>query len=195
MNGQLLRGLNMHSVNVCHCGHSTSTSHSSRRVLRHTVLAVRVLLLQRQSGGLDCGECRCIQQRGQRGALPFLCLHLVDLVPSGVTSTGVSSAQVWFSSTLIQRNPPHSGRPRAGSGKGTRSQSSFREGGHIQCSSSSERESGFYSRYFIVPKKDEGLHPIRYLHQLNLTSKFFFQNVETNCDSNQIRGLVCHNRS
>ncbi len=30
-----------------------------------------------------------------------------------------------------------------------------------------ERESGFYSRYFIVPKKDEGLHPFLDLRQLN----------------------------
>ncbi len=30
-----------------------------------------------------------------------------------------------------------------------------------------ESESGFYSRYFIVPKKDGGLHPILDLHQLN----------------------------
>jgi len=28
------------------------------------------------------------------------------------------------------------------------------------------RESGFYSRYFIVPKKDRGLRPILDLHQL-----------------------------
>ncbi len=32
-----------------------------------------------------------------------------------------------------------------------------------------ERESGFYSRYFIVPKKDGGLHPILDLRQLNLS--------------------------
>ncbi len=30
-----------------------------------------------------------------------------------------------------------------------------------------ERESGFYSRYFIVPKKDGGLRPILDLRQLN----------------------------
>lgn len=56
--------------------------------------------------------------------------------------SAVSSAQVWFLSTLIQRNPAHSGRPQTGSDKGTKSQTLFREGDHIQCSSSSERESG-----------------------------------------------------
>ncbi len=30
-----------------------------------------------------------------------------------------------------------------------------------------ERESGFYSRYFVVPKKDGGLRPILDLRQLN----------------------------
>ncbi len=30
-----------------------------------------------------------------------------------------------------------------------------------------ERESGFYSRYFVVPQKDGGLRPILDLHQLN----------------------------
>ncbi len=34
-----------------------------------------------------------------------------------------------------------------------------------------ERESGFYSQYFIVPKKDGGLHPILDLHQFEPLSK------------------------
>ncbi len=43
---------------------------------------------------------------------------------------------------------------------------SLEKGGH-QGGPSSQSESGFYSRYFIVPEKDGGLRPILDLHQLN----------------------------
>ncbi len=49
--------------------------------------------------------------------------------------------------------------PPAGSGNGTRSGSSVREGA-IEYVPHSNRETGLYSRYFIVPKKDGGLCPI-----------------------------------
>ncbi|XP_067284189.1 uncharacterized protein [Pseudorasbora parva] len=51
------------------------------------------------------------------------------------------------------------------------------------------RESRFYSRYFIVPKKDGGLRPILDLRQLKDDA-----HTETDCVSDQIRGLFCHNR-
>ncbi len=62
----------------------------------------------------------------------------------------------------------------------------------------SNRETGFYSRYFIVPKKDGGMLPILDLRILNESiMKPQFQNVnfETNRVTDQIRGLVCHDRS
>ncbi len=48
-----------------------------------------------------------------------------------------------------------------------------------------ERESGFYSQYFIVPKKNGGLRPILDLHQ----------DAQTGRVSDQVRALVCHDRS
>lgn len=35
------------------------------------------------------------------------------------------------------------------------------------------RDSGFYSRYFLVPKKDRGLHPILELRLLNCTLQIY----------------------
>ncbi len=63
-----------------------------------------------------------------------------------------------------------------------------------------DRESGFYSRYFIVPKKDGGLCLILDLHQLNrsvMLLKFkmlTIKQVVSQIRSDQIR-LVCHDRS
>ncbi len=57
-----------------------------------------------------------------------------------------------------------------------------------------ERESGFYSRYFIVPKKDGGLRPILDLRQLNRSRRQTeVQDAYTQAGrvSNQVRGLVC----
>ncbi len=54
----------------------------------------------------------------------------------------------------------------AGSGNGTRSESSVREG-PIEYVPHSNRETGLYSWYFIVPKKDGGLRPILDLRVLN----------------------------
>ncbi len=72
---------------------------------------------------------------------------------------------VRFSTASIQQGFSHSGGPRAGSGNGTRSRHSLEEGGH-QGGPSPRKGVGFYSRYFIVPKKDEGLCPILDLRQL-----------------------------
>ncbi len=56
---------------------------------------------------------------------------------------------VRISSASIQRGISHSGGPRAGSGNGTRSRYSLEEGGLCP----HDKDSGFYSHYFIVPKE------------------------------------------
>ncbi len=62
------------------------------------------------------------------------------------------------------------------------------EKGAIEFIPHSNRETGFYSRYFIVPKKDGGLRPILDLRVQNV-------NFEMNRATDQIRGLVWHDRS
>ncbi|KAL0201494.1 hypothetical protein M9458_004681, partial [Cirrhinus mrigala] len=58
------------------------------------------------------------------------------------------------SAATFQWDLPHCGEPRAGKEA-------------IEVVPPHDRESGFYSRYFIVPKKDEGLRPFLDLRQLN----------------------------
>ncbi len=53
----------------------------------------------------------------------------------------------------------HRGGPPADSGNGTRSESSVKRKGAIEYVPHSNRETGFYSRYFISPKKDGGCVP------------------------------------
>ncbi len=58
----------------------------------------------------------------------------------------------------------------------------------IEVVSLHERESGFYSRYFIVPKKDGGLHPILDLRQLNRSvSRLKFKMLTLKQVASQIR--------
>ncbi|KAL1269008.1 hypothetical protein QQF64_031297 [Cirrhinus molitorella] len=80
---------------------------------------------------------------------------------------------VRFSCTSLCGGPSHFGGPPADSGDGARSRRSPEEGSHRGGSSSLSRESGFYSRYFIVPKKDGGLRPIIDLRLLNRAIKRF----------------------
>ncbi len=73
------------------------------------------------------------------------------------------------------------------------------EKGAIEYVPHSNRETGFYSRYYIVPKKDGGLRPILDLRVLNdsvIHLKAQVQNVnfETDRATDHIRGLVCHDR-
>ena len=49
----------------------------------------------------------------------------------------------------------------------------------IEIAPNQERDSGFYSRYFIVPKKDGGLHPIVDLRVLNKSLRRFSFNMLT----------------
>ncbi len=56
------------------------------------------------------------------------------------------------------------------------------------------RKSGFYSRYFAVPKKDGGLHPILDLRRLNLRAKgeqFQDANSKVHLVSDPTPRLVC----
>ncbi len=69
------------------------------------------------------------------------------------------------------------------------------EKGAIECVPHSNRETGFYSRYFIVPKKDEGLCPILDLRDLNDSVRQLKFKIETNRATDQIQDLVCHDRS
>ncbi len=71
------------------------------------------------------------------------------------------------------------------------------EKGAIEYAPHSNRETGFYSRYFIVPKKDGGLRPILDLRVLNdsVMQLKFKMLTETNRATDQIRGLVCHDKS
>ncbi len=62
----------------------------------------------------------------------------------------------------------HQGGPPAGSGNGTRSESSVRERGHRICTSL-QQGNWVYSRYFIVPKNNGGLRPILDLRVLNVS--------------------------
>ncbi len=62
----------------------------------------------------------------------------------------------------------------------------------------SNREIGFYSRYFIVPKKNGGVAShFRSSRSERLRQAAQVKNVnfETNRATDQIRGLVCHDRS
>ncbi len=59
-------------------------------------------------------------------------------------------------------------------------------------------EFGFYSRYFSVPRKDRGLRHILDLRHLNHSVKKqlkFSMLAQTSHVSDQVQGLVCHDRS
>ena len=53
-----------------------------------------------------------------------------------------------------------------------------------------DRGSGFCSRYFIVPKKDGGLRPI-----LQSVTEVQDAHSQAGHVSDQVQGLVCHDRS
>ncbi len=72
------------------------------------------------------------------------------------------------------------------------------EKGAIEYVPHSNRETRLYSRYFIFPKKDGGMRPILDLRVLNdsvMAAQVQNVNFETNRATDQIRGLVCHDRS
>ncbi len=105
---------------------------------------------------------------------------------------------VRLSTAAFQWGHSYSGRPRAGSGYGTRSEHSVEKGGHRGGPSSRERESGFYSRYFIVPK--EGWRVASHFRSasvepLSHATEVQDAHTQTGCVSDQVRGMVCHDRS
>ncbi len=72
------------------------------------------------------------------------------------------------------------------------------EKGAIEYVPHSNRETGFYSRFFIVPKKDGGLCPILDLRVLNddpHPAQVQNVNFKANRATDQIWGMVCHDRS
>ncbi len=72
----------------------------------------------------------------------------------------------------------------------------FLEKGAIEYVPHSNRETGFYSWYFIVSKKDGGLRPILDLRVLNdSVMQLKFKMVTLRQIVSQIRRLVCHDRS
>jgi len=60
----------------------------------------------------------------------------------------------------------------------------------------SDRQSGYYSHYFLVSKKDGGLRPILDLHSLNpsLRTFMFKMSMVKMTVSNSTQRLVCHDR-
>ncbi len=78
---------------------------------------------------------------------------------------GVSNS-VRFSTTALQRRDSHAGGPEQALVMEQEVKALLRKEA-IEVVPPHERESGFYSRYFIVPKKDGGLRPIIDLRQLN----------------------------
>ncbi len=61
-----------------------------------------------------------------------------------------------------------------------------------------ERESGFYSRYFIVPKEGWRVasnHRSASTEPLSQSAEVQDAHAEASCVTNQVQGLVCHDRS
>ncbi len=101
---------------------------------------------------------------------------------------------VWFSSALIQRGKFHFGEPRAGSGNGTRSRYSLKEGGHRGGSSSRERvrvlQPVLHSskeRWRVVSHfRSASIEPLS--QQTEVQDAY----TQTGRVSDQVQGLVCH---
>ncbi len=75
--------------------------------------------------------------------------------------------------------------------------SSLLQKGEIEEVTQSDVERGFFSRYFLVPKRDGGLRPILDLRRLNFSlykGKFKMLTLKTIMSQVQGGGLVCHHR-
>ncbi len=109
---------------------------------------------------------------------------------------GVSNS-VCFSTTALQRCDSHAGVPRAGSGYGTRSESPIREGGHRGGPSSRE---GIRVLQPVFHSSQEGWrvafdHRSASTEPLSQSAEVQDAHAEASRVTNQVRGLVCHNRS
>ena len=104
---------------------------------------------------------------------------------------------VQVSSTSIQGGPTHSGGPRAGSGIGTGGKNSFAQGGYR---TSSPSQQGVRLLQPVLHSSEEGwgvASNFRSAPAKSNSREAQVQNAYTQTDrvTNQIRGLVCHDRS
>ncbi len=107
------------------------------------------------------------------------------------------SYSVRLSTAVFQRGHSYSGRPRAGSGNGTRSEHSIEEGGHRGVSSSRERVRFLQ---LVLHSSKEGWMVASHFRSASdepLSHATEVQDVhyQTSRVSDQVRGLVCHDRS
>ncbi len=104
---------------------------------------------------------------------------------------------VRLSSASIQRGESHSGGSRAGSGNGMRSRYSLKEGGHRGGSSSRER---VWVLQPVLHSSKEGWRVASHFRSASvepLSQQTEVQDADTQTGrvSDQVRGLVCHDRS
>ncbi len=120
----------------------------------------------------------------------------VPAVPPSKGRKGVSNS-VRFSTTALQRHDSHAGGPRAGSGYGTRSESPIKEGGHRGGPSSRE---GIRVLQPVFHSSQEGWrvasdHRSASTEPLSQSAEVQDAHAEASCVTNQVQGLVCHDRS
>ncbi len=91
----------------------------------------------------------------------------------------------------------HQGGPPAGSGNGTRSETSFRERGHRICTSLQQGNQALQPVFHISKEgwRDASHFRSSSSERLRHAAKVQNVNFETNRATDQIRGLVCHDRS
>ncbi len=104
---------------------------------------------------------------------------------------------VAFPPPAFQRRDSHAGGPRAGSGYGTRSESPIWEGGHRGGPSSRE---GIRVLQPVFHSSQEGWqvasdHRSASTEPLSQSAEVQDAHAEASCVTNQVQGLVCHDRS
>ncbi len=109
---------------------------------------------------------------------------------------GVSNS-VRFSTAALQRRDSHAGGPRAGSGYGTRSENPIKQGGHRVGPSSRD---GIRVLQPVFHSSQEGWrvasdHRSASTEPLSQSAEVQDAHAEVSRVTNQVRGLVCHDRS